>query len=214
MRSFFLRGDIFSLSFQLFQFDNYSMEESGHCREVERRVNVCHVWTVRPKKNNNKDGPCREVTVKEEVDISSEVRLNITWYYGTTIFSGIWWAQNCNKLYGYQTQLYWLKSMRQYYWVLKGYFVCRDSYAVFRKLLHSRKLYLCMDSASRIFFSASFLSMYEVVQHRQKNMRGWLVYIAHQHQTPNEWSKKLCKLVSGHKLFSKNSAGYKFLLGR
>ena len=120
MRSFFLRGDIFSLSFQLFQFDNYSMEESGHCREVERRVNVCHVWTVRPKKNNNKDGPCREVTVKEEVDISSEVRLNITWYYGTTIFSGIWWAQNCNKLYGYQTQLYWLKSMRQYYWVLKA----------------------------------------------------------------------------------------------
>ena len=37
----------------------------------------------------------------------------------TTIFSGIWWAQNCNKLY-YQTQLYWLKSMRQYYWVLKA----------------------------------------------------------------------------------------------
>ena len=54
MRSFFLCGDIFSLSFQLFQFDNYSIEESGHCREVERRVNVCHVWTVRPKKTTTK----------------------------------------------------------------------------------------------------------------------------------------------------------------
>ena len=32
----------------------------------------------RPKKKN---GPCREVTVKEEADVSSEVRLNITWYY-------------------------------------------------------------------------------------------------------------------------------------
>ena len=45
-----------------------------HCGEVERRVNVCHVWTVRRKKN----GPCREVTAKEEVAVSSEVRLNIT----------------------------------------------------------------------------------------------------------------------------------------
>ena len=142
-----------------------------------------------PKKNNNKDGPCREVTVKEEVDISSEVRLNITWYYGTTIFSGIWWAQNCNKLYGYQTQLYWLKSMRQYYWVLKGYFVCRESYAVFRKLLHSRKLYLCMDSASRIFFSASFLSVYEVVQHRQKKY-AWLACL---HCTPTSNTKWVIK---------------------
>ena len=26
------------------------IEESGHCREVERRLNVCHVWTVRQKK--------------------------------------------------------------------------------------------------------------------------------------------------------------------
>ena len=80
-----MRGDIFSLFFQLFQFDQITVEtlynghlrdieESGHCREVERRVNVCHVWTVRQKKN----GPCREVTVKEEVDVSSEVRLNIT----------------------------------------------------------------------------------------------------------------------------------------
>ena len=30
------------------------------------------------KKTKNKNGPCREVTVKEEVDVSSEVRLNIT----------------------------------------------------------------------------------------------------------------------------------------
>ena len=56
-----MRGDIFSLFFQLFQFDQITVEtlynghlrdieESGHCREVERRVNVCHVWTVRQKK--------------------------------------------------------------------------------------------------------------------------------------------------------------------
>lgn len=32
----------------------------------------------RPPKKKNKNGPCREVTVKEEVDVSSEVRLNIT----------------------------------------------------------------------------------------------------------------------------------------
>ena len=94
MRSFFLRGDIFSLFFQLFQFDQITVEtlynghlrdieESGHSREVERRVNVCHVWTVRrkKKKNKNKNGPCREVTVKEEVDVSSEVRLNYHMYY-------------------------------------------------------------------------------------------------------------------------------------
>ena len=29
----------------------------------------------------NKNGPCREVTVKEEVDVSSEVRLNYHMYY-------------------------------------------------------------------------------------------------------------------------------------
>ena len=87
MNAFFLRGDIFSLFFQLFQFDQITVEtlynghlrdieESGHSREVERRVNVCHVWTVRRKKNKN--GPCREATVKEQVGVSSEVRLNIT----------------------------------------------------------------------------------------------------------------------------------------
>ena len=73
-----MRGDIFSSFFQLFQFDQITVEtlynghlrdieESGHSREVERRVNVCHVWTVRrKKKQQNKNGPCREVTVKEE----------------------------------------------------------------------------------------------------------------------------------------------------
>ena len=69
---------------------------------------------------------------------------------------------------------------------IEGYCVCRDRYAVFRKLPYSRKLYLCMNSASKIFFSASFLSVYEVVRTAKKNLRGWLVYIAHQHRTPNE----------------------------
>ena len=32
-------------------------------------------------KKKNKNGPCREVTVKEEVDVSSEVRLNIGQYH-------------------------------------------------------------------------------------------------------------------------------------
>ena len=85
MRSFFLRGDIFSLSFQLFQFDNYSMEESGHCREVERRVNVCHVWTVRRKKKMARveRGPLRKrwTLVRRFDSISHDT---------TSIFSGIW----------------------------------------------------------------------------------------------------------------------------
>ena len=49
-------------------------EENGHRREVERRVNV---WTVRQKKKK-KMTRCIEVTVKGEVAVSSEVRLNIT----------------------------------------------------------------------------------------------------------------------------------------
>ena len=94
---------------------NYSIEESGHCREVERKVNVCHVWTVRQKKTKMarvERWPLRKrwTLVRRFDSISHDT---------TTIFSGIWWAQNCNKLY-YQTQLYWLKSMRQYYWVLKA----------------------------------------------------------------------------------------------
>ena len=125
-----------------------------------------------------KNGPCREVTVKEETPYTD-------------------WNP-----WGNTTE----------YWRL----LClpRHRYAVFRKLPHSRNLYLCMNSASRIFFSASFLSVYEVVRTAKKNLRGWLVYIAHQHRTPNEWSKKLCELVSGHKRLTKNSAGNKFLFGR
>ena len=48
------------------------IEESGHRREVERRVNV---WNRPPKK---KMARCIEVTVKGEVAVSSKVRLNIT----------------------------------------------------------------------------------------------------------------------------------------
>ena len=70
---------------------------------------------------------------------------------------------------------------------------------------------LCQQN---FLFSVIFKRVRSRTHHRKKKLRGWLVYIAHQHRTPNEWSKKLCKLVSGHKLFSKNSAGYKFLLGR
>ena len=56
---------------------------------------------------------------------------------------------------------------------IEGYCVCRDRYAVFRKLPNSRKLYLCMNSTSRIFFSASFLSVYEVVRTAKKKF-AWL----------------------------------------
>ena len=96
---------------------------------------------------------------------------------------------------------------------IEGYCVCRDRYAVFRKLSHSRKLYLCMNSASRIFFSASFLSVYEVVRTTKKKF-AWLACL---HRTPTsntkclEWSKKLCEL-SGNKRLTKNSAGNKFFI--
>ena len=63
---------------------------------------------------------------------------------------------------------------------IEGYCVCRDRYAVFRKLPHSRKLYLCMNSASRIFFSVSFLSEYEVVPTTKKKF-AWLACL---HRTP------------------------------
>ena len=62
----------------------------------------------------NKNGPCREVTVKEEVDVSSEVRLNITWYYLNFFWSLVSLKLQQNVL---SNTLYWLKSMRQYYWV-------------------------------------------------------------------------------------------------
>ena len=68
MRSFSLSNAFFlfarryfSLFLQFFQFDQIT---------VSKKVAI--VSTVRQK--NNKNGPCREVTVKEEVDVSSEVR--------------------------------------------------------------------------------------------------------------------------------------------
>ena len=71
-----MRGDIFSLFFQLFQFDQITVEtlynghlrdieESGHSREVERRVNVCHVWTVGQKKTKNKSKAPRSELMDE-----------------------------------------------------------------------------------------------------------------------------------------------------
>ena len=85
-----MRGDIFSLFFQLFQFDQITVETlyNGHCREVERRVNVCHVWTIRQKKKN-KNGPWREAPVKEEVGTLVR-RFDSISHDTTTIFSGIW----------------------------------------------------------------------------------------------------------------------------
>ena len=62
---------------------------------------------------------------------------------------------------------------------IEGYFVCRDRYAVFRKLPHSRKLYLCMNSATRIFFSASFLSEYEVVRTAKKKISVVGLFTSH-----------------------------------
>ena len=70
---------------------------------------------------------------------------------------------------------------------------------------------LCQQN---FLFSVIFKRVRSRSHHQKKNLRGWLVYIAHQHRTPNEWSKKLCELVSGHKRLTKNSAGNKFLLGR
>ena len=134
----------------------------------------------RPPKKKNKNGPCRELTVKEEVDVSSEVRLNITRYY-----HNFFWNFVSSKLQ--QTVLSNTVILTEINEVIllsiEGYFVCRDRsrYAVFRKLPHSRKLYLCMNSASRIFKRVRSRSAPP-----KKNMRGWLVYIAHQHRTPND----------------------------
>ena len=141
-----------------------------------------NVWTVCQKKKKN--GSCREVTVKGEEAVSSEVQLNITRYY-----LNFFWNLLSLKLQ--QTVLsntVILTEINEAILLsIEGYCVCRDRYAIFRKLPQSRKLYLCINSASRIFFSASFLSVYEVVRTAKKknNLRGWLVYIAHQHRTPN-----------------------------
>ena len=154
------RRYFFLIFFQLFQFDQMivetlynghlrDIEESGHSREVERRVNVCLVWTVRRKKNNKtkmarvERGPLRKKHLIL-IEINEAILLSI-----------------------------------------EGYCVCRARYAVFRKLPHSGKLYLCMNSASRIFFSASFLSVYEVVRTTKKKF-AWLACL---HRTPTSNTK-------------------------
>ena len=71
---------------------------------------------------------------------------------------------------------------------IEGYCVCRDRYAVFRKLPHSRKLYLCMNPAGRIFFSASFLNGLEVVCTAKKKQFAWLACL---HRTPTSNTKCL-----------------------
>ena len=116
---FFLYFPIISIwlnySWNLYNGHLRDIEESGHSTEVERRVIVGHVWTVRRKKQKqNKRWPLRKKHLIL-TEINEAILLSI-----------------------------------------EGYCVCRDRYAVFRKLPHSRKLYLCMNSASRIFFSASF----------------------------------------------------------
>ena len=57
----------------------------------------------RPPKKKNKNGPCRELTVKEEVDVSSEVRLNITRYYHNFFleFGELKIATNCTIKHSY-----------------------------------------------------------------------------------------------------------------
>ena len=127
------------------------------------------------KKTKNKNGPCREVTVKEETPYTD-------------------WNQWGN------TTEYWrlLCLPRQ---------ICRFSKIAAQSQAISFHE-LCQQN-----FLFSVICVYEVVRTTKKNLRGWLVYIAHQHRTPNEWSKKLCELVSGHKRLTKNSAGNKLLLG-
>ena len=158
MRSFFLRGDIFSLFFQLFQFDQITVEtlykghlrdieESGHCREaiVERLKEEWMYVMYGPsaKKQKNKIGPCREVTVKEEVDVSSEVRLNITWYY----LNFFWNLVSLKLQQTVVSNTVILTEINEAMLLsIGGYCVCRDRYAVFRKLPNSRKQYLCMNS--------------------------------------------------------------------
>ena len=121
----------------------------------------------RPSKKK-KIGPCREVTVKGEEAVSSEVQLNITWYN-----LNFFWNLVSLKLQ--QTVLSNTAILTEINEAIllsiEGYCVCRDRYAIFRKLPQSRKLYLCMNSASRIFFSASFLSVYEVIRTAKTNKK-------------------------------------------
>ena len=139
------------------------------------------------KKNKNKktkkNGPCREVTVKGEEAVSSEVQLNITWYY-----LNFFW--NLVSLKVQQTVLsntVILTEINEAVLLsIEGYCVCRDRYAIFRKLSQSRKLYLCMNSASRIFFSASFLSVYEVVRTAKKKF-AWLACLHRTRTSNTKW---------------------------
>ena len=133
-----------------------------------------------------KKGSCREVTVKGEEAVSSEVQLNITRYY-----LNFFWNLLSLKLQ--QTVLsntVILTEINEAILLsIEGYCVCRDRYAIFRKLPQSRKLYLCMNSASRIFFSASFLSVYEVVRTAKKKKQfAWLACL---HRTPTSNTKCL-----------------------
>ena len=140
----------------------------------------------RPPKQKTKNGPCREVTVKEEVDVSSEVRLNITWYY--LIF--FWNLVSLKLQQTVPSNTVILTEINEAMLLsIEGYCVCRDRYAVFRKLPNSRELYLCMNSTSRIFFSASFLSVYEVVRTAKKKICVVGLFTSNQHRTPNDWSK-------------------------
>ena len=76
--------------------------------------------------------------------------------------------------------------MRQYYWVLKAIVFAATDMPFFENCRTVVSQYLCMNPAGSIFFSASFLNGYEVVCTAKKNnLRGWLVYIQHQHRTPN-----------------------------
>ena len=167
-----------------------------------------------PKKKKN--GPCREVTVKEEVAVSSEVRLNITWYY-----VNFFWKLVSLKLQ--QTVLpntvilYCLKSMRQCYWVLKAIVFAATDMPFFEN---------CRTVASYIFawtllagfsFQRHFWTGTKSSAPPKTKQFAWLACL---HRTPTSntkmsWViKKLCELVSGNKRLTKNSAGNKFLLGR
>ena len=62
---------------------------------------------------------------------------------------------------------------------IEGYCVCRDRYAVFQKLPHE----LCWQD---FLFSVIFERVRSRSRRQKKNnLRGWLVYIVHQHRTPN-----------------------------
>ena len=140
----------------------------------------------RLSKKKKKNGSCREVTVKGEEAVSSEVQLNITRYY-----LNFFWNLLSLKLQ--QTVLsntVILTEINEAILLsIEGYCVCRDRYAIFRKLPQSRKLYLCINSASRIFFSASFLSVYEVVRTAKKKKQfAWLACL---HRTPTSNTKCL-----------------------